>query len=157
MLHPPSFLPHPHGVMGQAEKEAFRSQMRDVEMELRSRIEEELGRVKAELGLARSKLDTERVELLQRVAKAEAVGQTRQVEVYVAVGKYRGKKHAIYYWLVRYEFSHGHKGNVHKENKQTHRLIVALLLVIVEGSRHGHYPQDVCTQCERSDVFTTYT
>lgn len=65
--------------------------MRGVEMELRSRAEEELGRVKAELRSAQSKLDTERAELLQRVAKAEAVGQARQVEVYIAV-RIQGKR-----------------------------------------------------------------
>lgn len=48
---------------------------------MRSRAEEELARVKTELSLAQSVLEQERTELLQRLARAEAVTRAREAEV----------------------------------------------------------------------------
>lgn len=61
--------------------EGFRAQMSRSEVELRARGEEDLSQARAELRAARSGLDSERGELLHRVAKAEAIGLAREAEV----------------------------------------------------------------------------
>lgn len=51
------------------------------ETEWRTRAEEDASREKAKLRSARASLESERAELLRRVATAESVGQTREAEV----------------------------------------------------------------------------
>ncbi|CAM9693051.1 unnamed protein product, partial [Hapterophycus canaliculatus] len=60
--------------------EACRADARRAEVEARARIEEEASRERSSLKDARSALERERGELLRRVARAEAAGQTSTAE-----------------------------------------------------------------------------
>lgn len=63
------------------EVQACRAQSGRAEADLRVRVEESVERERARLKEAKSSFEGQREELLQRVARAEAVGQARAGEV----------------------------------------------------------------------------
>ena len=65
--------------------EACRSHTIRAEAESRERVKADVARERASLREARSALEVERRELLQRAARAEAVGQAKEDEVSVFV------------------------------------------------------------------------
>lgn len=67
----------------QIDMEAWRAQAARTEAESRTRAEEDVARERSSLKEARSALETERGELLRRVARAEVAGQASANEVCV--------------------------------------------------------------------------
>lgn len=73
--------PTPADVNTQIDVEAWRAQAARTEAEARTRANEDVSRERSSLKEARSALETERGDLLRRVARAEAAGQAADAEV----------------------------------------------------------------------------